>query len=625
MNPVNPIGGRLPLLAALALAAFAVLVARLASLQSDPSLPHVADDNALRTERLDAPRGRILDRHGVVLAAARPSVDLRLLPSEVEDPALVREVLEPLLDEAGRERLDEALAATGVDAHATRVIARDLDLPARSAVAARGHRLAGLTLAAAQLRHYPEQARASHALGYVSEVTGEDLLRLDADRYRPGDQTGRQGIERLLERDLRGLPGLRSHVVDAHGRPVEGAGPWFERLRGVAASWDRPVQGGADVSLTLDHHLQAVAEEALAGRRGAVAMIDVRTGAVLVYASSPDPDADALVAGLSRGGWQALQDDPARPLLDRVSRGLYPPASTFKLVTAAAALEDGVSPHHSVVCNGGYQVGRRRFKCWKRGGHGRVDLTAALAGSCDVWFYEVGIRLGPEKIADAAARFGLGSPTGLALNGERGGLLPSPEWIEQRYGYRWGAGDSASVSIGQGILLTTPIQLAVMAATVAADGERPVPYIVEQVTRPDGTTARIGGLRAPIDTGFSTEALAAVREGMVAVMERGTARSQAIEGLPTAGKTGTAQTVSAKLKAERPGPETEDHALFVAYAPAEAPRVAIAVVMEHAGGGSAHAAPIARRVLSAWGVDEGLIPEPEEDVADALVDVEVEH
>jgi penicillin-binding protein 2 len=344
-------------------------------------------------------------------------------------------------------------------------------------------------------------------------------------------------------------------------------------------------------------------------------MLDVHTGEVLAYASSPTYDPGALVRGVSRSQWRALRQDPARPLLDRNARGLYPPASTFKVVTAAAAIEAGIDPGFTVNCKGSTMVGRRRFRCWKRGGHGLVDLRRALMGSCDVWFYTVGLELGPDQMADIARRLGLGPPTGWQLNDERSGLVPSRDYMLRRFGQGWTLGDTASAAIGQSITLATPLQLAVMTATVANGGQRPTPWVVARIIRPDGSTAKVGGPLPSADAGLSPDSLAIVRDGMEAVVmgEKGTARRARIAGLPYAGKTGTAQVVSARLKRERPGPETEDHALFVAFAPLDAPQVAVAVVVEHAGSGSTHAAPIARGMLETWARGQGLLP-PEEQV-----------
>lgn len=602
---------RLPWLAGLMVLGFIALEARLATLHLDDSASTVAVDNALRTRRLDAPRGRILDRRGEVMADVRPTIDLRVRPHYVDDKEALRLTLLPRLSEAELERFDDAMLADGWDARRAWVIAPDVDRATRAWVSGNRPFLSGVDLGASQQRQYPLGSIAPHALGYVAEVTADDLLRLDRSRYRAGDYTGRQGIERLLEDELRGIPGIDATITTSVGGRARGSGPWFDRLTALADNWDVPVRGGGDITLTLDQNLQAVAETSMDDRRGAVVMMDVNSGAVLAYVSSPDFEPGELVDGISRAQWRGLIGDPANPLMDRVSRGLYPPASTFKMVTAAAALEAGISENHTVRCTGHTQVGNRRFKCWKRGGHGYVDLSAALAGSCDAWFYDVGLTIGHEAIAEAARRLGFGSRTGLALNGERQGLLPSDTWMRERYGHGWTMGDTASASIGQSITQATPLQLAVMTSTIAAGGMRPSPYIVESVTRPDGSTARIGGQRASVDTGFSPEIWASIQAGMERVVERGTGRGVKTEGLPMAGKTGTAQTVSGALKKLRPGYETEDHALFVAYAPTENPQVAISVIVEHAGGGSTHAAPVARDVLVAWAIREGILPDPE--------------
>ena len=621
---MNTIGTRLPWLAGIMVLGFVALQARLATLHLDASVSAVAVDNALSTRRLDAPRGRILDRRGEILADVRPTIDLRIRPHYVEDTEALRLTLMPRLSEAELERYDDAMLSEGWDRRRAWVIAPDVDRATRAWVSGNRPFLAGVDLGASQQREYPLGGIAPHAIGYVAEVTGDDLLRLDRSRYRAGDYTGRQGIERLLEDELRGVPGIDATLTTSVGRRARGSGPWFDRLTTLANNWDVPVRGGGDITLTLDQNLQAVAEASMDDRRGAVVMMDIHSGAVLAYVSSPDFEPGELVDGISRSQWRGLIGDPANPLMDRVSRGLYPPASTFKMVTAAAALEAGISENHTVRCTGRTQIGNRSFKCWKRGGHGIVNLSSALAGSCDAWFYDVGIEVGHVAIADAARRLGFGSRTGLALNGERAGLLPSDSWMRERHGTPWTMGDTASAAIGQSITQTTPLQLAVMTSTIAAGGMRPSPYIVESVTRPDGTTARIGGQRAAVDSGFSPEIWAAIQAGMERVVDRGTGRGVRTEGLPMAGKTGTAQVVSGALKKLRPGYDTEDHALFVAYAPTEDPQVAISVIVEHAGGGSTHAAPVARDVLVAWAIGEGILPDPEilleeAEVADAGV------
>lgn len=603
---------------------FSVLCGRLVQLQVLQGEQHeaIVSRNALREVRVAAPRGRVLDRTGEVLAGSRAAVDLVVWAGDVEEHAALTEALLPALSGDQRAQLAEVLE----DGHAHgRVVARDLSEAAQARLAAVQHELSGVRLVTGDERTYPQGALAGHLLGYVAEVNRSDLLRLDPLRYRSGDRVGRQGLEKALEADLAGIPGRTAHPVDARGRPVsllDGL-PWQDWLLAAREDVREPARAGAQVQLTLDARIQRVAEEALGDEAGAAVMIDVHTGEVLAYASTPAPDPDAMARGLDRDAWKALQEDPYDPLLDRPSRGLYPPASTFKAVTAAAAVEAGVDPDTVVHCPGAWYLGGHRFRCWKRGGHGDVNLTQALEQSCDVWFYEIGTRLGVDRIAAAARALGLGGPTGWELGGERTGLVPSPDWMQKRYGRTWQKGDTVSVTIGQGTNLVTPLQLAVMTATVANGGDRVVPWVVEEVVAANGATVRAGGPRPKVASGLSEPALDAVRAGMDAVMngERGTARRQAIEGLPYAGKTGTAQTVSAALRAANPVRETEDHALFVAFAPLDDPRVAVSVVVEHVGGGSTHAAPVARAMLEEWGRIEGILPP--EDALTAL-DTEVQ-
>ena len=587
------------------------LIGRLAQLAvSGEAWAHASRDNALRTVRVEPPRGTLRDRTGFALADSRPTVDLMVRPAEAS-AELAMELVE-VLGRAGADRLEAALSARGLERHRLHVVERDLE-PARLAwLAVRQHRLDGIELVATHARTYPSGTLAPHLVGYLSEVGPADLLRLDPTRYRGGDLTGRLGVERSFEHELRGNTGRTWRIVDALGRPVdEGSGAWHEELTAYIQTERVAAEPGAELVLTIDHRVQAAAQEALQTYAGAAVMVEVETGAILAYTSSTGFDSDELIQGVTSARWSELQKDPLRPMLDRVVGGLYPPASTFKVVTALAALEEGVSPSRKVECRGGARVGRRWFRCWKRGGHGIVDLVGALKGSCDAWFYEVGVELGPEKIADVGRRLGLGSSTGLGINEERAGLLPDARWMKERYNHDWTIGDSASIAIGQGMNLATPLQLALMTATVANGGKRVHPWVVRRIVGADGTTRWLGGT-APAAAGLDPEGLAFVREGMQAVMAAGgtAARSQ-IEGMPMAGKTGTAQTVSAALKAERPGRETEDHALFIGFAPAESPQVAVAVVVEHVGGGSRFAAPVARAMVEAWGRAEGILPELE--------------
>jgi len=598
-----------------AVVAFAVLGARLAWLQIGPGQAFAARalDNAIRVRRVTPPRGRILDRNGVVLAGTRATVALVVRPADVPDPVALRDALAPVLDAAAGERLDDAFASKGLERHRAWVVHRDLDEPAQAWLAARRHLLPGTDLQAGETRTYPVGAEAAHLVGYLSEVGPSDLLRLDSHRYRSGDEVGRSGLERALEPWLAGVPGRSGRVVDALGRPVHGTGPWADLLQVERRAEQAPAVPGAEVHLTLDERVQHAAVEALDGRPGAAVMLDVHTGAILAYASSPAFDPAELVHGIDRARWKELTDNQTRPLLDRVVRGLYPPASTFKMVTAVAALNAGVPADFTVDCNGGYQVGRRRFHCWKHSGHGKVDLITAITQSYDTWFYAVGLQIGPDVIADAARRLGLGPATGFALNDERSGIVPSPTTLENLYHQPWTIGDTASAAIGQGIDLVTPLQLAVVTATVANGGNRVTPWVVDRVVAPDGATMQVGGPLPTHSTGFDPKDLAEVRKGMEAVVmgEHGTARRSRIDGLAFAGKTGTAQVVSARVKHEHPGPATEDHALFVAFAPVDDPQVAVAVVLEHAGGGSHYAAPVAKQILTAWGQAQGILPEPE--------------
>ncbi len=584
--------------AAFAIAAvWLILVARLFYLQVLEGDRYLisAERNSVRTHRVMAPRGMILDRSGRILVDSRPSFDVLVVPHEATDLPLTLGRIAGLIG-SRPEALREALGSPrGRERFAARPVAHDLAWQSIARVESRLWALAGVLTQATPVRSYRYGSSAAHVLGWLGEVDREQLRQRAFQGYRQGDVIGREGVERLLDRELRGRAGGRNVLVDAHGRELE-------RLDAIEA------QPGRNVVLTLDHRLQQTAEAALArtGHSGAVVALDPRNGEVRVLASLAAFDPNDFAVGIDRARWQLLREDPETPLHNRALQGMYPPGSTYKVVTALAGLEAGViTPEETVNCTGSYRLGRRRYRCWKREGHGLVDLHRAIVESCDVYFYTLSELLGIDRLGYYARALGLGVPTGIDLRGESAGLVPTPAWKQRRFGEPWVGGETVSVGIGQGFNLWTPIQLASTYAAIARGGTRYRPFVVKRIEDSHG---RLVEERVPApqsDVAISRESLEFVRDALLDVVQDPHGTGYIMRGLPggvkAAGKTGTAQVVAL---AKDPPPaeedipeELRDHAWFVTYAPDDDPRIVVGVLVEHGGHGGTAAAPIAREVV----------------------------
>ena len=558
----------------------------------------LAEDNRINMQLLAPSRGQIVDRFGVPLAVNDQNFRVVLVAEQAGDvdATLMRlgEIV-PLGEDVERRVLRDVsrrrafVPVTVIDNLSWEQVARiEVNTP----------ELPGLSIEVGDLRQYPYAGATAHVLGYVgavneSELTGDPVLTL------PGFRIGKTGVERQHDEDLRGEAGTSQVEVNALGRVI----------RELSRDEGTP---GADVQLTIDIGLQAFAQERLASEHSASAVVmDTETGEIFALASTPTFDPNLFTTGISSENWRRLTSDPYRPLTDKAINGQYAPGSTFKMLVALAALEEGVvGPNYQVYCPGHMTLGNHRFHCWRRGGHGWMSMVDALAQSCDVYFYDVSRRLGVDKIAEMARRFGIGQRTGIDLAGESPGLMPTRAWKQANLGTPWQPGETLVVSIGQGYVLATPLQLCVMAARLANGGRAVEPHLTMRVRRhgeePQGEAAAPPG---PAPMGISAHALSVVSEGMVQVTNgvRGTARWAQIpeEGFEMAGKTGTSQvrriTIAERLTGIIPNDQRpwrdRDHALFVAFAPIHAPRYACSVVVEHGGGGSRVAAPIARDIL----------------------------
>jgi penicillin-binding protein 2 len=482
------------------------------------------------------------------------------------------------------------------------MLKRDIGRDVLAAIEGRRYDLPGIDVGVRLLRYYIDEGMAAHLLGYLGEISPTELKMPRYAGARGGDLVGKFGVERSVNELLMGKRGGRQVQVNVNGQVMR-------VLKTVSA------QPGNDLILTIDRDLQLKAESLLEGEAGAVVALDPNNGEILAFASSPSFNQNDFITGMSRESWTELINNPYRPLENKVIQGTYPPASTFKIVTAAAGLEEGViTPDETIFCPGHYRFGNRTYRCWRRWGHGEVDLVKAIAQSCDVYFYQVGQRLGIDRLAWYAKAFGLGQRTGIELDNEEAGLIPTSDWKMRRFGIPWQGGETLSIAIGQGFNLVTPLQMAVLTAAVANGGDRYRPHVIRRVVSP---YRQVIHEQSPEITGrlpISPATLDWVRTGLWEVVngERGTARVAKLKTIDISGKTGTAQVVSREKLEDRPGAENvrkfKDHAWFVAYAPSDAPRIAIAVIVEHGEHGSSTASPIARELVNTYlGPEEELL------------------
>ncbi len=568
----------------------------------------LSQGNRARIEPLPPNRGVIYDRAGRVIAENTPAYQLEILREQAGDleETLSRLVRFGLLEASDVGRVRQLVLARRSFEAVPFLLQLDDEEVARYAV--HRHELPGVLLETRMARHYPYGTVGAHALGYVGTISEDDMERLDRERYFGTGVIGKTGVERAYEDDLLGTGGYREVLVNAEGRPVKLAGGPDQQLR------TREPLAGKDLRMTIDIELQRVAEEAFAGRRGGVVAIDPANGDVLVFASLPSFDPNGFARGISRSDYLALTENPDQPLFNRVLRGTYPPGSTIKPLMALAGLEyEVVRPADQVYCPGVYSLpgSRHRYREPRRGGtHGPVDMHRAVMKSCDVYFYRLANTLGIQRIHDSMARMGFGQPTGIDVAGERGGIMPSPAWKKGAFSTPaqqvWFPGETVIVGIGQGYWTATLLQLAKATALLSQRGRHYRPRLVRALVDP-GTKQREErpAVELPPLELKQAENWQTIVDAMVAVTTGGTA-AQAARGAAysIAGKTGTAQVFSVgqaeKYDEKEVAERLRDHALFVAFAPADDPKLAVAVLVENGGFGSSAAAPIARAVFDAY-------------------------
>src|SRR6185295_15279167 len=547
----------------------------------------LAVNNRTRSVLLEPARGLIYDRNGFLLANNTPRFNLYVTLEDVRDrEALIRGLVRLV-------GLDESQVRKRIADRGSRLLPRKIkgSLTLREAALVEAHRLdlPGVSIQAESQRNYPHGASAAHVLGYVGEISAEQLDRASDDDLHQGSIVGQYGVEKSYDAFLRGHTGERTVEVDALGH----------EKRMVATQRPEP---GDDVYLTIDLRLQQLAEELLGQETGAIVALDPNSGEVLALASRPSFDSNMLSRDLSTRQWDEVIRNEGRPLTNRATQGQYPPGSTFKLVMAAAALETkAVTPDTRIRCTGGYQFGKRLFKDWKPGGHGPMDIRQALVHSCDVFFYTVGQRIGIDMIASFASQFGLGRETGIELPSERAGIVPSTAWKAKVRHEPWWPGETVSASIGQGYVSVTPLQMAHLTATVGNGGAIFRPRLIR------GMTERATGIYHELQSvefgrlSIKSETVNLIQQAMAGVVTHGTATRAKSSLVTIAGKTGTAQMVGLRVGPEENVPKKlRDHAWFVSYAPVDAANIAVVVLVEHMGHGGTAAAPLARQLIEAY-------------------------
>jgi len=619
---------RLARIGLLVVAAFLVLFFRLLYLQviEGPEYHRLSENNCIRLQPIVPSRGLIFDRNGEVLVDNRPSYDVSVVIRDAKPLDRTLDNLAYYLQVSAFELKEKIDKAKGHPTYRPLPLKVDIGRDALAMVEAHRYELPGIQMDVKSRREYLQKQSAAHLIGYLGEISAEELKCAEYAACRQGDLIGKFGVEKSLESYLQGRRGGRQVEVDARGQVVR-------VLRTVDA------EPGHNVYLSLDHRLQERAEALMAHMVGAAVVMDAVNGQVLAMANSPSFDQNIFITGLSRQQWQALSNNPVRPLENKAIQAEYPPASTYKIITALAGLEEKVIDENTTFfCPGGFQFGDRFYRCWKKGGHGTVNVVGALEESCDVFFYQTGLRLGVDRIAHYAKVLGLGTPTGIALDHEAKGLIPTSDWKKRRFGSSWHKGETLSIAIGQGYNLATPLQMAVATAAVGNGGRVLKPELIQRIESAGGRTVLESQTVVRQQLQVRPEVLEAVRKGLWRVVNgsKGTAGRSRIEGLAYSGKTGTAQVFGRRPagngRKESAVEELKSHAWFVAYAPAEKPRIAVAVIVEHGEHGSTAAAPVAAELIRAYFFPDRParelfvepLPEEQEDAPDVIREQAVE-
>ena len=556
-------------------------------IREGPYYRDLSENNRTRLVLLEPARGLIYDRHGVLLANNVPSFSLYVTLEDVKDREALIQQLSNLLG------FDPTLVRKKMTARGSKLLPRKIKdrMTLRDAMLVESNRLdmPGVMIQVESQRNYPGGVTAAHLLGYVGEISADQLEKPEFVDLHQGSIVGQYGVEKSYDRHMRGMAGQKNVEVDALGHEKK------------AVVVERP-QAGNDLYLTIDVRLQKVAEDLLGGEYGAIVALDPNSGDILAMASRPGFNPNVLSRELTAKQWVEIVQDEGRPLNNRASQGQYPPGSTFKIPMAVAALETKtMSPSSTVFCNGGYQFGKRVYHDWKASGHGYVDLHNALVHSCDVYFYTIGQRMGIDVMAEFGKDFGLGKATGVELPSERSGIMPSTAWKQKAKHEQWLPGETISAAIGQGYVTVTPLQMASLVGTVANNGVIYRPRLVQAVMdRTSGNLQELPAVpRGKINA--KPETFRIIKDALADVVTKGTATRAKSSMVTIGGKTGTAQVAALRTGPEENIPKKlRDHAWFVAFAPVESPKIAVAVLAEHMGHGGAAAAPLAKEVIETY-------------------------
>jgi penicillin-binding protein 2 len=577
--------------------AFLLIFIRLWSLQviKGSELQHLSENNCIRLRENPADRGMLLDRKGNILAHNRPSFEVSLIPEDLRaNPEVLNKVGEMLNMTHGE--IEEKIKAQKQRTPFRPVkIKSDIDWNKLALLETNRVHLPGLIVDVRPKRAYDYGDLASHLIGYLGEVDENELRQFRESPYRMGAQIGKYGVEYQWEDDLRGLDGGQQIEVDALGREI--------RPLGVVEPFP-----GNNLFLTIDLELQKIAEEAYQDKTGALIAMDPKTGRILAMVSKPSFNPDIFTRNILPEEWKSLVENPHHPLQNKGIQGQYPAGSIFKIITAIAGLESGsITPNTQLTCTGTFSYGNRDFRCWKEGGHGSLSLHRAIAESCDIYFYQVGLKVGPDILAHYATEFGLGRVTGISLPHEKPGIVPSSSWKKKRLGVPWYRGETLSFSVGQGYLNATPLQLLVLISAVANGGKIVQPQVVERVE--DIYENKLKEY-PPVELGrvdVSQKTLQLIQEALKGAVNdpHGTGSACRLKEVKVAGKTGTAQVIAIpedfkRGEMNRLPLKFRDHAWFVAYAPFEDPKISVVVLVEHGGFGATAAAPIAKKVIEKY-------------------------
>ncbi|MCX5734886.1 MAG: penicillin-binding protein 2 [candidate division NC10 bacterium] len=543
----------------------------------------LSTNNRLRLRVVEAPRGFILDRNGEAMVENRPTFDLYATPEDVTNPVEATGVLAGILQIPASE-IEARLAEGRTRSYQPLLLRKDLDEAMMVAVEERRIDLPGINLRIRPVRAYPSGGTAANLLGYVSEVNQSQLQREEYRNFRPGENLGQSGVERRFDAFIRGVDGGEQIEVDARGRAL--------RL----VNRDEP-SSGSNVFLTIDRKIQEAAEAAFIGKKGTVVAMNPTTGEILAMVSRPSFDPNLFAQRLSGEEWRRIATDTSHPLQNRAFQAQYPPGSIFKLMVAIAGLESGaLIPETRFNCPGQFYLGNVKFDDWKKGGHGTLDLPGAIVNSCNVYFYQAGLRVGIDEIVRVSRAFGLGEPPGLGLGDEAKGNLPNPQ-PRRRGQPNWTAGNTVIASIGQGMVVTSPMQILAMVSAIANGGTIYRPFVVKKIVSLSGDVLEEYEPEAMRQVNVKQETLAFIRQAMLGVVNEGTGQRAKVPGLPIGGKSGTAQVV--KKGEEKRQADLKDHAWFASFAPVDNPQLAVVVLVENGGFGGQMAAPVAKAVYEA--------------------------